>query len=435
MTLEEAVYILVFVSWLLTMIQGTWVLVDGGRFLAYVTRALGEPTGAGGAAAPSSSRPRVTVILPCCGVDERLEHTVAALRRQSYDHYDVVFTFESADDPAYTAIDRWARDWDGPSWRRVVAGLAVHRSQKIHNLLAAVEVLSDECEVIAFLDSDAVPDTDWLGHLIGPLDDRSVGAATGFRWYSATGGVVAGIRSAWNAASVSMLHNDWTNFCWGGSTAIRRETFDRLEIVRRWDRALSDDYQLTRVIRDAGLRICFVPQALLPSTDDGGFFDFWRFARRQLVITRVCAKRLWVAGLVLCCNFINGATCTFALLVAAMFGLMDADPRVMPLALAGWASILVLAGAKALVRQIAIGRILRSPDHGWRDIAWDVLGVGLIGMIHLGLLLSSLTSRRFVWRNRVYELVSADETRIVEHLSEPRRMRQPGATATPQRTS
>ena len=410
---DHPIYFVLAGFWLLTMAQGTWALVDGLKFYAFVARAVATREDSHAAANPPPARRHATVILPCCGVDDKLEQTVAALRDQDYAEYDVIFTFESADDPAYSAIGRWVADWGRTTWVRVVAGPTERRSQKVHNLLAAVDRLDDRCEVLVFLDSDAVPDSTWLSQLVAPLDDPKLGAATGFRWYSAAGGFVAGVRSAWNAASVSMMHNDKTNFCWGGSTAVSRETYESLNIAKRWDGALSDDYQLTRAIRDAGLGIRFVPQALLPSADAIGFAGFWQFARRQLVITRVCAPGLWLAGVILCCNFINGATCMFAVLAAGLLGLADVPSGILAAAFAGWAVIIALAGIKAFVRQLAVRKLLHPPHHGWRDMAWDVAGVAPIGMLHLALLIASAGSRRITWRNRVYELVSPDETRVL----------------------
>lgn len=411
--MEIGIYVTVFVLWTLTTIQGGWALLDGFRFYRYVKRMIAASDDAQDSNGEFKYQPKVALILPCCGVDQRLEHTVEALRRQNYQHYEVFFTFESTEDPAYGEIGRWARDWTGPPWHRVVAGMAERRSQKIHNLLAAISKLSDKCDVIIFLDSDAIPHPDWMGHLVEPLQDQQVGAATGFRWYTASGGVAAGIRSAWNAASVSMLHNDLTNFCWGGSTAIRKSVFERLSIAQRWDSALSDDYQVTRAVRDAGLAIRFVPQALLPTNERTTFANFWNFARRQFVITRICGPKLWLAGFVLCFNFIIGATSVFLLFVATLFDVIG-DQTTFWLALSGWLFILSLAGGKALIRQLAVRRILQWPNLSWRDLAWDVLGVGPIGTIHLALLLASARSRRFVWRNKVYEMISPDSTRILE---------------------
>ncbi len=425
MTPETTIYLCVLAIWLLTTIQGIWALLDGFHFYGYVRRKLRRAAEAGATNAGRRYEPKVALILPCCGVDERLEKTVAAVRRQNYARYEVTFAFESTEDPAYAAVGRWTADWRDLATRCVVAGPTEHRSQKIHNLLAAVGDLADDCEVIVFLDSDAVPHESWLNDLVAPLHDPGVGAATGFRWYTAAGGFAEGVRSAWNAASLSLLHNDKTNFCWGGSTAIRRKAFARLDIARRWDRALSDDYQVTRAVREAGLRIVFVPQALLPTRERTSFRRFWTFARRQYVITHVCAPRIWLAGLILSANFTTGASCLFALMIASAVGLIG-DRTTTLVALAGWAFILSLAGAKALVRQLAVHRILRPPDVSWRDFVWDVVGVGPVGVVHLALFFASSRSRRFIWRNKVYEMISADETRVL-----PRHPAGSPATATP----
>jgi hypothetical protein len=300
----------------------------------------------------------------------------------------------------------------------VVAGQASRRAQKIHNLLAAVAQASPDREVYVFLDSDAVPHRDWLGSLVAPLAEASVGAATGYRWYCAAGGVANGMRCSWNSASVTLLHDERHNFCWGGSTAIRRETFESLDIPRRWSGALSDDYQVTRAVREAGLRIRFVPRALIPSHDRTRFLPFWRFARRQLIITRICGPEIWRAGLVLCVNFVVGGTAVAALFFAAALGWIGTATTLW-LALAGWVTVLGLAAGKALLRQLALRRVLGPPDVTWRDFLWDVGGVNLSGLLHLALMLASIGCRRFDWRGIVYEMVSPDETRVISRPGEP----------------
>ena len=413
MTMEVYIYLAVGLMCLLTCVQGAWALWGGVRFHRYVAAMLAGAKDLRTAAGVFKYQPKVAVILPCCGVDEKLEHTISALAAQNYADYEVIFTFESKDDSAYAAINAWTRPWTRPPQRRVVAGLADCRGQKIHNLLAAVEQVSPDREVFVFLDSDAVPGPDWLGHLVAPLGDQTVGAATGYRWYGATGGLASGLRCAWNAATVTLLDDERLNFCWGGATAIRRETFEVLGVARRWSRALSDDYQMTRAVRDGGLRIRFVPQALVSSLDRTTLRAFWQFARRQVLITRVCAPAIWRAGLLLTSNFVAGSTAAAALFISAALGWFGSRAA-MWAALAVGVLILLLAAGKSTLRQLALRKVLRPPDLTWRDFLWDVLGtIAISGTLHLGLFAASLSSRRVVWRNTEYELVSADETRVL----------------------
>lgn len=416
MNFEQYIYLIVFVLWLLTTIQGVSSFQRGLRFYQYVKRMvalaadLRTPTG------EFEYQPNVTIILPCCGVDEKLEQTVTALSRQNYRDYEIIFTFESAEDPAHAAVAQWTQTWEKPKRRQVVAGMAEHRGQKIHNLLAAVDHIADDCEVIVFLDSDAIPHEDWLGHLVAPLKDDHVGAATGYRWYVAIGGLAAGMRCVWNAATVSLLADEKLNFVWGGSTAIRRERFDSLKIAERWNRALSDDYQVTRSVRDAGLRIRFVPQALIASSDRTTLRGFLSFARRQVIITRICGFDIWRAGLFICVNFMTGSSAVAVLFFFGLFGWFGTNTS-MYLALVGWMIVLALITGMAVLRQMGLRLVLKPPTLTWRDALWDIFGtLTFAGSLHLNLVFSSMTTRSFVWRNIEYEMISPDETRILRRL-------------------
>ncbi|HVP12157.1 MAG TPA: glycosyltransferase family 2 protein [Phycisphaerae bacterium] len=416
MTWDDYVCLGVLVLWLLAALQGAGAFLRGLRFHRRVHEALVRAGDQQDERGRFRFQPKAAVIMPCCGVDEKLEQTVLALGRQRYERYEVIFALESAQDPAYTAIGGWTENQTSPPSRRVVAGLAERRSQKIHNLTAAIAEVPEDCEVLVFADSDAVPGEDWLGHLIAPLQDESVGATTGYRWYTAAGGLAAGIRSVWNAATVTTLDDERLNFCWGGATAISRRTFERIGVPRLWENSVSDDLSLTVALRRAGLRIRFVPQAMVSSSDATTLRAFWAFARRQLVITRVYMPGIWVAGFTLCLNLIIGAAAAAALFFASALGWLG-SARVMVAALAGWITILALVAGRSVLPQLAVRKVLSSRGWSWRDFWWDIGGISFAGPLHLMLMLSSLTSRRFVWRNTMYELVSPDETRILGRVT------------------
>lgn len=412
MTLEVFGYLVAFVLWLLALVHGGLALWGGVRFRRYVVSAVKQGADLLDEGGRFRYRPKATVIVPCRGIDDRLEATVRAVGRQDYEDYEVIFVFESEADPAYAAVGGWVEKSACPAARRVVAGFAQGRSQKVHNLLFAVEQAGAGREVFAFLDSDAVPGEAWLGHMVAPLQDPAVAATTGYRWYTATGGLASGVRSGWNAATITLLDDERVNFCWGGSTAILRQTFERLDIRTRWAGSLTDDYPITLAARRAGLKIRFVPQALVPSADRTTLREFWAFARRQLIITRVYVPGIWRAGFMYCLNSVVGGTAAAAAFVVSAMG-WAGNRATMVAALVGWLGILGLAAGKALVRQLAVRRLLRPPDWTWRDFCWDVGGVNLSGLVHLALLLASALSRRFVWRGTAYELRSATETHVL----------------------
>ncbi|HWL92419.1 MAG TPA: glycosyltransferase family 2 protein [Phycisphaerae bacterium] len=415
MTFQTVLLLFAFLLVLATVVQGVAAIVDGLRAHRYFRRAIVDAPALFDAAGDFAYQPKVAVIMPCKGVDEKLKHTVEMLGRQRFRDYEVIFAFESDTDAAYSAVSEWTRDWARPH-RLVVAGLASQRSQKIHNLLAALDQISADREVLVFVDSDAEPAENWIGYLVAPLKDEAIGATTGYRWYRATGGIAAGVRSTWNAGTTVKLHDEHLSFCWGGSTAMRRARFESLDMRRYWDRALSDDLQMTRAIREAGLLVHFVPQALVVSSDRTTLREFWSFAHRQIVISRICVPHLWRWGLVYCLGFLVGGTAAAVVAITGLLGWHD-SATAMWLGMAGWAVILVLAGARAVIRQFSL-RLVLAPFLTWRDFCWDVFGtITFAGAMHSHLLVSSMFTRRFVWRNVEYEMISPDETRIVRRFN------------------
>ena len=391
----------------LLLLQSLLSLRGGFRYLSHFRREL--------ARAPSGHEPRATVVVPCRGLDENLSDNLAALFLQDYPDYEIVFVADSAADPALeVAGDVAARlTPERPAVRRVravVAGRASVRGQKVHNLMAAVRAADPASEVFVFVDTDARPRTDWLRSLVAPLADERVGAATGYRWFVAASGLAPHLRSVWNASIASALGGDARrNFCWGGSTAIRRATFERLNVLDEWRGALSDDFALTRAVRRAGLLIKFVPRCLTASHGDGTAAELFEFTTRQLKITRVYAPHLWrvvlVSNLLFAVVFFGGLALVLA---RAAAGLAFALP------LAALAAIFVAGSAKAALRLRAVSLALETDAPRSLSVAAHLALWPLASALFAWNALASAASRRITWRGIRYELKSPDETVVLD---------------------
>ena len=151
--------------------------------------------------------------------------------------------------------------------------------------------------MLVFVDTDARPQANWLRSWCAPLADSNLGAATGYRWFiPVRGGFASQLRSVWNASIASALgEREDKNFCWGGSTAIRRSTFEKLQVTERWRGTVSDDFTVTRMLQEAKLPIHFVPACLVPSVGECSARELLEFTNRQLKITRVYAPHLMEA--------------------------------------------------------------------------------------------------------------------------------------------
>jgi ceramide glucosyltransferase len=379
---------------------------DGIRFFHYVRSELERP--------PPEFTPFASIIAPCRGIDQGLHENLTALFQQDYSHYEVIFVTDSRDDPSLTVINdvvTSAGDSNHTSARIVIAGKTTDSGQKVHNLRVAVTEIDSRCEVLVFVDTDARPDRGWLRSLVAPLRNGLVGAATGYRWFvPVKGGLASHLRSVWNASIASALGaNVEKNFCWGGSTAIRRQTFEKLNIRNLWQGTVSDDFTMTRALKAAKMPIHFVPRCLTPSFEDCALRELFEFTTRQLKITRTYAAHLWKAvltgSLLFSLVFFGGMV---FIVVRLASGLSIVVPTILLLI------ICILGTAKSHVRMRAVQMPLASYRQELRRtwpahlLLWPVTSV-----LYLYNALAAAFSRRIEWRGITYELKSPTEAVII----------------------
>jgi len=360
--------------------------------------------------------PFVTVFVPCRGVDDGLRENLLAILGQEYPAFEIIVVADRADDPALAVVAEACRSFDrqtSPSVRVVIAGAATDSGQKVHNLRAAVGEADPQNAVFAFVDTDARPSSRWLQSLVAPLRDKTIGAATGYRWFVARGGIAAHLRSVWNASIASALGAQRDkNFCWGGSTAIRRETFEQVKVADRWRGTVSDDFTITRMLHEAALPIKFVPQCLTPSFESCSFHELIEFTTRQLKITRAYAPHLWKAvltgSLLFGLGFFGGIS-----LVAgrAAMGRSFATPLILLLV------IFALGMMKSYLRLRAVRLVIA--DRRLRSFTTTLAHLTLWPSASLLFLWNALAaiSRRITWRGITYELKSSTETVIIRRES------------------
>jgi ceramide glucosyltransferase len=347
------------------------------------------------AGAPAET-PAVTLVLPCCGDEPGLETNLEALFSQDYGDLSVRLVVESSGDGAVPVIDRVLARHSGRG-SLLVAGPARGRSQKVHNLLAALDS-APPAEVLVFADSDGRPERDWLRLLVAPLARDGVGVASSYRFYLPEPATFATLlRSVWNASVLTVLGEHDHNFAWGGAMAIRRDVFHTIGVPQAWSGALSDDYAMTHAVRRAGLRVEFVPSCLVGSRGEIGLRSLLSWCARQVAITRVYWPALFTvaAGT----HLLYGAFLAIAL-VQGHFALIAL------VLLPG-----ILAGG---LRAKAIAEL--APQ--WRDLIsrylWAyALLVPLAGMLTLWGVLRAVASRRIEWRGKIYEMRSPTETKVL----------------------
>ena len=378
--------------------------LGGVEYLNYFKQELDMPC--------SEWTPFVTIIAPCKGVDEGMVANLDAVLQQDYPDYEVVFVVDDEDDPAGMVIESAWREAEGRPVKLVVAEKATESGQKVENLRTGVLHADERSEIFVFVDSDARPGEAWLRALVAGVENPDVGAATGYRWFLSDRPTVATeLRAVWNASIASAFGPcGKNNFCWGGATAIRREVFERLGIRERWRGTLSDDFTLTRAVKDASLSIRFVPQALTASFGQCGWRELFAFTTRQMKITRVYSPDLWRNSLLGSGLFVTVVTASYAILA-----LSERNGEAVWAAGAVLALVSIFSIRKSSLRLKAVRLALPQFERELKRQRLTQLTLWLAApyLFFVNCVLAGV-SRTIEWRGIRYTMASPRETRV-EH--------------------
>lgn len=389
------------------LVESLWSLRSGFHFLDLVRKSRRAPVG--------DYCPRAAVIVPCKGLDADVRRNAAQFLRLDYPAYQLIFVLASQDDPGYRfLVDLLARPCEGHSWPAkacvIAAGQPRNNGEKVNNLLTGVSAVDAEAEVLAFADIDAELPADWLRALAAPLADPAVTVSTGYRWYLPGARFSSRLRAAWDSAIATVLGDHDHNFAWGGSMAIRAGDFRRLQVAEHyWQHTVSDDYALTRAVREAGGTIHFEPRCLLASRGETSWREFMGWSNRQIIITRVYASHYWKKGLAFyglyALTFLSG-------LALAIWPGVPASHRIVAVVLL--AAILGAGTAKGAVRACVAREIFPGEQallRRYGSCYWRL--VPLLPWVMLWNFVAAGFRRRIEWAGAVYELQSLHELKIV----------------------
>jgi len=374
----------------------------------------------------SGYRPRTVLIVPCKGHDVDFEKNIASFYNQDYENYLLWFVVAAQSDPAFNKLcelkGKLSPNSKAKDVQIMVAGYSRVCSQKNYNLLCAYNKICDKdnIEIMAFADSDACIRSDWLSHIVYPLQRAKNGAASGYRWFVPKKNNPATLAlSALNAKIAQLLGNSRFNQAWGGSMAIRVDTFKQIGLDEIWSKALSDDLSLSCAVKRAGLKVAFVPACLVASYQSTSWVELFEFGRRQFLITRISAAGTWLFGLFSNLYSVLGLWVTAALAVYAA----KIDYPHQALFIAVPVLFFISQLSRAVLRQIMIGRLLKKDLPKMKlAMAADILFFWLWSLLMLSIIASSAFGRTIKWRNIHYKLLGPTEMIILK-----RRHQQPSA--------
>ena len=360
--------------------------------------------------------PKVVVIAPHYGWDAQTEQNVRHLLEQDYTgDYEIFFVThakgESGSDVSYPHLTKIAVEH--PHARVFLAPNIIDnslpRSQKVQNLMTAIAKMSDDVEVIAFVDADATIQKDWLARLIQPLQDKRIGATVGARFYHPHAlNVASQVEAIWVNFQIALQGDHRLTMVWGGSNAIRRESFEAGKVLQRWENATIEDHNLTHAVRDLKLKVHFVPDCIaITHTDARTWEQMFEFTNRQLVMTFRMGHRIqWALSLI---TFLPKGLIVFGCIPLMLFYFQ----QLYPLLFVPFIEIISYR-----LFSLNLPRWLRTEPEVRESIRRTSL-VTPVSMLIAGFNgLYALFQKKIVWGGIHYEILSATKCRVLGRVTE-----------------
>ncbi len=227
-----------------------------------------------------SFNPKTLVVIPCKGIDFQLYENLSSIKNQRYRNFDAVCVVDSEKDEALRAIKKAKMDY------LVSSSSCEGCSGKVRAISTAIGKL-DDYQVYVIADSDIRARSDWLGALVAPLADKTVGLSTSYPYFNHIGGFWSSVKSVWGLVGEGLMENEITKFGWGGSLAFRKGlvTGDSFDFFKNSRYSVSDDICLTLLAKKKGLRIEYTGFSQPVVNTKDSFGQFFEWANRQTALS------------------------------------------------------------------------------------------------------------------------------------------------------
>lgn len=217
---------------------------------------------------------KVSVIIPCKGKID-----LHYFEKQDYQNYEIIVVVDNEKEKE--AVKKKIKTG---KVKVIISKKYKGCSGKNAALLTGIEIANGE--IYVFADADIKPHKKWLYYLVASLNEN---ASTTYRWYFGNP-----LLCVWNAAIAAILFYKRFNFAWGGSMAIKRKVFEKLDIKNIWKNEFVDDLTLTKELKENGYEIKFVPQAIAESEEEE---EILKWMNKQMVWIRYYFPFLWKMAL------------------------------------------------------------------------------------------------------------------------------------------
>lgn len=234
---------------------------------------------------PAAVPAPVTVFKPLCGAEPRLEQNLETLFLQDHPCYELLFGVRDPKDAAIAVVERLQMRFPTIDVKLIVDGRVHGSNFKVSNLINLESYARYESYVVA--DSDIAVESDYLRRVTAPLTDAAVGIVTCLYRARPSPGFWARLGAlfidAWFMPSVHVYSAfGGSNFGFGSTIAIRRETLESIGGFAALSSRVADDFWMGQLTREAGMRTVLSDVEVCTDVTEERLTDLWAHEVRWL---------------------------------------------------------------------------------------------------------------------------------------------------------
>jgi len=205
----------------------------------------------------TGSLPPVSILKPVRGVDPDADRSLTSFFRQDYPEYEIVFAFESEEDPAVPLVRRIADAFPNVPSRLVFRPVPATGSPKVASIAHAAE--ASRFGVLLASDSDIRVSPGHLRAMVRSLSDPKVGVVTCLYRSNGPGAIgrleALGLTTEFQRDVLVARKVEGISFAMGSGILIRRPVLDAIGGFEALSESLTDDYLLGNLPCRLGYRV------------------------------------------------------------------------------------------------------------------------------------------------------------------------------------
>jgi ceramide glucosyltransferase len=221
--------------------------------------------------------PAISILKPVKGIDTGLIENLEGFFQLDYPEYEILFSVDSADDPARGVIEGLIARNPQISSRLIIGKGIAAANPKVNNLLESYPLARFETVLIS--DSNVRVDSSYLKQVVSCLDDK-VGIVT-----AVVAGVgPIGIGGFLEAVYLNTFYARWMYLAqaFGVSTVVgksmlfKKSVFERLGGLRTFGCYIAEDYMAGKAMYHLGMRVAIMPSPIRQYIGRYSIKNFWQ---------------------------------------------------------------------------------------------------------------------------------------------------------------